>query len=267
MIETAVICDVHGCVDQLVELLAKIGVILPNGDKNPDIRVIFVGDIIDAGRMNYPMNDLLTLLISRIYGDDFIWGNHDLPALIRDLEGALGFYGLRSVREMLPVMKAAKGMDWLVATDAHGFLITHAGLTNFLAERFVEPTDTAKIVADTLNNEFADFMEAGFTDMPVPYKMPNRNCPVIIGIGRDRGGIEWDGGILWCDVKNVVPIPHIRQIFGHSFIGNTHVKFPDGDWCIDTGKGNPSALVWEDNDWHSVYIDRTKDRSQLFVEY
>lgn len=67
--------DVHGCCDELTELLGKAGVF-----NNDDIMVIFVGDICNKGPKNAETIRLIQKLGSSAYS---VRGNHEQAVLLR----------------------------------------------------------------------------------------------------------------------------------------------------------------------------------------
>lgn len=91
-----IIGDVHGCFDELVELLAGLGYAIersPNGDGNRNItakppsgrKAVFLGDLVDRGP-NIP--DVLRLVMSMVGAGTALCvpGNHDIK-LMRKLRG------------------------------------------------------------------------------------------------------------------------------------------------------------------------------------
>lgn len=233
--KTVIISDVHGSWSELDILLEKTGV-KQNGAKNPDIRVIFIGDIVDLGRMADFHQDLRTIRIAKEFGDTFLVGNHEFPWLSPSWETMMGFGGLRNWRMETELFRELNKIVWEFATDSHGFLISHAGLHNqFIDRSVVEESDlTPEKLADWLGDEASKVV------------IDNKNSVVITHIDWVRGGNGSIGGILWCDESLLKPIPEVPQIVGHSFIGKEHIQ-RDNIWFIDTGKGHPSALIINDD--------------------
>ena len=58
--------------------------------------------------------------------------------------------------------------------------------------------------------------------------------------GRNRGGAENVGGLLWCDFNEFEPIPGIQQVFGHTpkFSGGLRKGQGSLNWSIDTANTN-----------------------------
>lgn len=242
MIETVVISDIHGSWFELQRLLIKTGVKRMDGYKNPDVRCIFIGDIVDLGRMADFHEDMRTLNIAREFGDEFIVGNHEFPWIFPRTNHWMGFAGMRNFN-MEPALFADIGkIAWQFATDAHGFLISHAGLDRRWGHFFKNWAMTPDEIADRIGDKVFEHIAKDFGWGP------------ITAISWGRGGESPVGGIQWQDESELEPIWGIPQIVGHSFIGKTPIK-RDNIWFIDTGKGSPSALVFEDDDWHPVTLE------------
>lgn len=232
---TVVISDVHGNWESLQDILTKSEVV-QNGTKQPNTRVIFVGDIVDLGASNTPDNDLKAAELAVSVGDDFIVGNHEFPFLFPPFYSAMYFGGIRGEAEVAPVLNAFPGAIWQLATDANGWLITHAGLHPEWGL-----TGTAAEIADLIADRFGDMLIERSPD------------PLFTGIDWMRGGRDRIGGIVWLDARSLQeatedrnPIP---QIVGHTANrGNPANVF--GNWFIDPGKGSVACLVSDDGaDW------------------
>jgi hypothetical protein len=247
MSKTAIISDIHGSWEQLERLLTLTEVSIA-GAKNLDMRCIFIGDIADLGRMANYADDLTTVEMAAEVGDDFIIGNHEWPWVFPFIGTSFG--GMRNKMFEPELEKALCSISWQFATDSHGFLITHAGLDNrWEATNSVDPAQIADDIGDT-----AARMIIGGSRMSGPIN----KAPVISAVGYERGGNSRFGGILWADERTFHTIPKVPQIIGHSFIGLTH-KQKGHDWFIDTGKGNPSAIILDDDgSIEHVYVDNAE---------
>ena len=245
--KTAIISDIHGSWKQLERLLTLTEVSI-NGAKNENIRCIFIGDIVDLGRMSNTHEDFITIQMAKKFGDDFIIGNHEIPWVFPFWR--MEFGGMRNGTFEPELMKELISIVWQFATDAHGFLITHAGLDNrWKATNSIDPAQIADDIGDTV---------AYLIDGGNRLNGPVNKAPVITAIGYERGGGADFGGILWADERTFHTIPKVPQIIGHSFIGLTH-KQKGHDWFIDTGKGNPSAVVIDDDGKiEHVYVDNAE---------
>ena len=117
---TLVIGDVHGCLDELKELLKKIQY---QADKD---RLILVGDLISKGPKPFQ-----TLQYVRELNAEVVMGNHE-RALLFYLQGRKHPYS--GFRELRKKMKPAitQWIDWLDNLPAYiestDFMVVHAGL-------------------------------------------------------------------------------------------------------------------------------------------
>jgi protein phosphatase len=138
-----IVGDVHGCFDELVELMARLGyVVTPEGDQynvsSPQGRkLIFVGDLVDRGPGTAQVLQLVIGLVRS--GQAFcVPGNHDIK-LVRALRGkdVKRTHGLAETMEQLgnePEAfrnEVAKFLDGLVSHyvfDEGKLVVAHAGL-------------------------------------------------------------------------------------------------------------------------------------------
>lgn len=231
---TVVISDIHGNWEDLENILT-ITEVVQNSTKQPGSRVIFVGDIVDLGRSNTLTNDAKAATIAAEFGDDFLIGNHEFPFLFPSFGDAMHFGGMctRLQAEMV-LQNFSNAAMWQIATDANGWLITHAGLSPLW-----DIQGPADMVADLISDRFGDML------------VSRKQDKVITGIEAIRGGADHIGGVVWLDARNLQndtrtanPIP---QIVGHTGIGPNPIKV-NGNWFIDTGKGSVSAVVMDDGD-------------------
>lgn len=143
-----VIGDVHGCVEELEALLARLGYLPPAGDapwRHPEgRRAVFVGDLVDRGprvadalRLVMDMTDAGTALT--------VPGNHD-DKLLRKLHGRT-VHVAQGLQETLAELAAAppaftvRVRDFLDALPSHlvldggALVVAHAGLPQGLHGR------------------------------------------------------------------------------------------------------------------------------------
>ena len=138
-----IIGDVHGCFDELVELLAKLGYMLSVEDgqyrvqEPPGRKFIFVGDLVDRGPGTVQVLRLVMGLVRS--GQAFcVPGNHDVK-LVRALRGkdVKRTHGLAETMEQLGRepetfrIEVAKFLDDLVSHlvfDDGRLVVAHAGL-------------------------------------------------------------------------------------------------------------------------------------------
>ena len=223
-----VIGDVHGCYDELVELLAKLGydaadpaaVVPPAGRK-----AVFLGDLVDRGPDSVGVLRLVRSMV-RAGTALCVPGNHDVK-LVRYLRGrnVQQTHGLAETVAQLQAAAAderqdvADFLDKLVGhyvLDGGRLVVAHAGMTEAYAGR-----------ASQRVREFALYGETtGETDefgLPVRYNW----------------AAEYRGGAA--------------VVYGHT-------PTPEADWlnntiCLDTGcafGGKLSALRWPEREVISV---------------
>jgi protein phosphatase len=138
-----IVGDIHGCFDELVELLGQLGYTInqENGQytaSSPDGRkLVFVGDLVDRGPGTVQVLRLVSHLVQS--GQAFcVPGNHDMK-LVRALRGrdVKRTYGLAETMEQLGQeseafrVEVAKFLDDLVSHlvfDDGKLVVAHAGL-------------------------------------------------------------------------------------------------------------------------------------------
>ena len=67
----------------------------------------------------------------------------------------------------------------------------------------------------------------------------------ILGAGEDRGGAQYFGGPLWMDWDNLMPIPGINQIVGHTPDSAVRKKITrkSRNYCLDVRNGSVAAIL------------------------
>lgn len=73
-----IVGDVHGCIDELHELLIKLNVLNASDlsyNQNYNRELVFVGDLVDRGPSSFEVLKLVRSLMK--YGVKFVRGNHD----------------------------------------------------------------------------------------------------------------------------------------------------------------------------------------------
>jgi protein phosphatase len=130
-----IIGDVHGCCDELEELLAKLGYV---GGKHPQGRkAIFVGDLVDRGPRVVDVLRLVQKMVET--GNAFcVPGNHDwkLTRWLRGQKVTIAHGLQQSIDEISRLDDAARGsikrfLDGLVSHyvfDGGSLVVSHAGL-------------------------------------------------------------------------------------------------------------------------------------------
>jgi hypothetical protein len=218
--KTLVIADLHEPPDPVLEQIdATIS------GEAPD-RVVFLGDYFDqyndtpadAGRMAKWLK--VSLADPR---RTHLIGNHDASYFwAYDATFCPGF-----TWEKRQVIWKVLGKDlsrsrFVFHAWVDGWLLTHAGLS---ANWYPEGTSLDRIVkwldaeARAARKNFADGKSHWF-----------------IEVGSKRGGRAPAGGILWCDHRELSPIPGLRQIYGHT--PSHEVRWCRDHLCLDTAMGH-----------------------------
>jgi diadenosine tetraphosphatase ApaH/serine/threonine PP2A family protein phosphatase len=140
-----VIGDVHGCIDELIELLALLGHALPDGVSRPPSErvVVFVGDLCDRG----PDTPAVFRLVQAMCDEQravCVRGNHD-HKLMRWLQGRKVSIaqGLElSIKQMEPMEEHERQgvMEFIDSMPTHcivndNVVIAHAGIEDWMIDR------------------------------------------------------------------------------------------------------------------------------------
>ena len=185
---------------------------------------IFIGDYFDDFHDTvYNMGATCKWLQTAFENPDdvFLLGNHCFAYLSYELGVRWGFCSGWTVakqqvfHEHFPGDALLRRCRWMV--QAQGWLISHAGLSNDLYRTFSKWKTTDEIfewVSDAENALTAGVANAAFL------------------AGRDRGGPQDVGGILWCDWESFEPIAGVKQMVGHT--PGADVRFKKGSVCLDT---------------------------------
>ncbi len=139
-----IIGDVHGCYDELIALLDKLGYDIQPGQiaPPPGRKAIFLGDLVDRGPKTPQVLDLVIRMVNSGVAL-CIPGNHD-ARLVRALQGknVRLTYGLSESLEQIKTRadrkRYANFLDGLVShyvLDAGNLVVAHAGMTEELAGR------------------------------------------------------------------------------------------------------------------------------------
>lgn len=205
---TLVIGDVHGHVDRLRALLTHEGIIDAAGNRiRYDVRVVQLGDLGHFGWTGDAADDLECWRQAPEWLDVVLWGNHD-RAVVDSLHTFGGFVPPASETRRAIDSMMNRGRV-LLATAAHGHLLTHAGLHPTFDDETPERLDKA-----------VDYLNAG------------EDLLVVNAISPERGGRHPVGGILWRDYDEPLS-ERWPQVFGHSRADT--VRRVGMSWCIDIG--------------------------------
>jgi len=236
---TLVIGDCHGHIDRLEALLKQEGIIHDCPDSGPvrtrkDVEVVQLGDLGHFG-VDTKDRDRTIWTVAPNWLDVILWGNHDRAVVQK--EHWFGGYDdpFPETKEMLKRQEEVGKLR--LAHDAHGYLLTHAGLHAFFAHQDVddELKEDPWEMAHWLN--ICDKERAQFTTF----------LPVRDNVGYARGGRATAGGILWRDCSESL-FKGYPQVFGHSskpkvrqYQTKEHTSY-----CVDIGNplNGKLAGVW-----------------------
>lgn len=220
--------DVHGHLDRLKALLEAAGV--------EGHTVIQLGDLGHYGITQSQRADADTWAYAHKHIHHVLWGNHDYA--VHHSQHIFGGYR-EPFHETLDLMRRMihEGRMHL-AMEAHGFLLTHAGLAKAFRGQNVDPAIKTDLKA------FVAWIESCERERhpPTPY------IGIRDAISGYRGGGANAGGILWRDAREKL-YPNFRQIFGHTAKDGKVRKYT-GDhgfsYCIDTGTTTNGRLagIW-----------------------
>lgn len=235
---TLVIGDCHGHRDRLEALLKQEGILSECPDSGmvrrnyDDVEVVQLGDLGHFGKSQAQDRSIWESGLKWI--DVILWGNHDRAVVDKDSHFFVGY------EEPFPdtielLKKATKSKQLRLAHEAHGFLLTHAGLHS--AYKYNKgPQGDATAIANWLNQlEHEDSRDEDF-------------LAVRDAVGSTRGGRSPYGGILWRDCSESLYDP-VRQVFGHSSkdkVRQYQSKGKRDSFCIDVGNqfNGRLAAIW-----------------------
>lgn len=225
---TLVIGDTHGRLDVLATLLIQEGVVDPGTLKrvDRDVRVVHVGDL--GNFADDKTADRLTYAVADDWLDTLLWGNHD-RSVISPMITFNHFE--RPDEQTLKSMNDLRLSGKLVlATTAHGFLVTHAGLHVAYGRRHFDHL-SPNVVAGKINYE-----DTQYGDM-------SALSSIWTAIAIPRGGAADAGGILWRDVREKL-WEGARQVFGHSVMRDGIVRAVGYDGTFNVKRGQePSYAI------------------------
>lgn len=204
-----IIGDVHGCFDELTELLRRLGYEVTGGNKGPSAKhpegrkAVFLGDLVDRGPASPAV---LRLVMSMLHGGAAfaVPGNHDIK-LMRKLQGkdVRLTHGLAETMEQLEsepeefrerVISFVDGLVSHFVLDGGQLVVAHAGLKESLQGR-----------ASGKVREFALFGETtGETDefgLPVryPWAQDYRGKAMVVYGHTPVPAAEWVNGTICID--------------------------------------------------------------------
>jgi len=193
-------------------------------------RAVFLGDYFDDFEDHLREAKLTAhWLRERMNGsqDIFLLGNHDIPYMFPNdpYYFCSGFTRAKS-KTIRQILRSEHWERFKLAHAEQGWLMSHAGFHPFWVR---EPT-VEKILKRC---ELALRRAKQHTDDP------------LLGAGKERGGSQHVGGLLWMDWQSLVPINGINQIVGHSPGDDVRVKIASDskNVCLEVKDGFSAALI------------------------
>lgn len=233
---TLVIGDCHHHRDRLQALLLQEGVLDECPDsgvfrRNKDVEVVQLGDLGHFGATQG--EDRAMWETAPNWLDVILWGNHDRAVI----DGRHYFGGYqKAFPETVEIVEAcAKSGQLRLAHEAHGFLLTHAGLHSKYKYNKAPQGNAAEIAAWLNEREQEDSQDEDF-------------LAIRDAISYTRGGRSNHGGILWRDASESLYNP-VRQVFGHSAkdkVRSYQSKGIGDSYCVDVGNqfNGRLAAIW-----------------------
>jgi hypothetical protein len=221
-----VVGDCHGHLDRLEALLKQEGLLEDCPDSgvirtNSDVEIVQLGDLGHYGA-DTQARDRAIWAHAPAWLDQILWGNHDRCVI----DGRHFFQGYQKpFPETIEMINAASKKGQLkLAHEAHGFLLTHAGLHASFKYNKAPHADADQIAAWLNFHDYEDSQDEDF--------MAIRDA-----ISTSRGGRSTYGGILWRDASESLYKP-VRQVFGHSSkdkVRTYQTGKTGNSFCVDTG--------------------------------
>lgn len=266
------LADVHGNKKALENTLRYFGVIDKNLDRIPGVaKVGQVGDLMNGS----PIGVYFRGFVSDDYGTleavlNHHWidpelqlvGNHDIGITDPHL-GAVGYwFGMAPQDELHPdlfdlVERAKEEGYFRIAAETHGWLITHAGVTNWDRKLTQDP----KEIADNLNRIFLNLRK---TDRSKIEDDDLRYLKIIVGDREDPSR-----SCVWVRPEYFYSPPDFGQIVGHT--PDYYPRFFDADFFkekgLDPGWSENSKLWIIDTAGYMAANDRNHPLHDLGTEY
>lgn len=196
---------------------------------NPADEIVFLGDYFDQFDDTADENFAATVWLkgsvkkpNRVH----LMGNHDLQYLSHRW-GCSGW--TQDKHDIIGIGMRPKTWESLrFFHQSQGWLFTHAGLTLPLAAGF----DLSAL--PSLEEELQRVARSKATRHP------------LLEAGRSRGGSQAAGGILWCDWSEFIPVPGLKQVFGHTEKGPASIGTAESGSCgvlLDCRAGNHFGII------------------------
>jgi predicted phosphodiesterase len=204
-------------------------------------KCIILGDIFDDFHDTPEINrKVAEWLKPKLYDNKFIIivGNHEICNYHQYANERIWCSGYHALKD-IEINKVLNNEDWnrfkwyYILDDK--FLITHAGLHKYHYPDN-QPTDFLT-VSKWLDKEIKIAIKS----------LEHKEYHWIYTAGMSRGGPLQEGGFVWCDIKEFIPITGLHQIFGHT------PQITPPKWCIGNNKNYYQFL------FSNVYSPKIED--------
>src|SRR5450759_1570527 len=239
-----VVCDVHGELGGLTEILLHAGIIGRNKSwVGGDAVLIQTGDVIDRGPHSRGAVSLLRHLQPEATASSGkvvrCCGNHELWLL----QGDHSHTNFSDPDRLAGELRQEIERGLLQAAYSDGSrLYTHAGLRSVVRQVLFDEIRTpgvSKTDARIGLKALADHINATFKNAVSQNRCHNHDhC--IFWIDSKRGGCDRVGGIFWCDYTSIAPSERawdLPQVFGHTPAGEPTLRHAHGLKLINVDAG------------------------------
>jgi hypothetical protein len=236
--KTLILSDIHTKIDKLAVVFSEV-----DYDE-----AVFLGDWFDEWDDTVDSNVKTYHCLANLMNQDnhhFLYGNHDIMYFYHGNHTMCSGYAWEkwmALTDVFDMKKVEEKFKFYHKVD--DWLLTHAGLTNHIAEQKIEGKITLEKAVKLLEDETPDAMKC----------LKTRQKHWFYGAGKARGGSEDFGGILWCDAFDEFRvIPDVNQIFGHTIVGvENPFLVAEGNICLDTNLNH--YIILENGVAHSHSI-------------
>jgi hypothetical protein len=208
MTKTLIIPDIHtkfGLAEEIIE-------------KEKCDEVVFLGDYFDNWDDNYEIAHQTAEWLKESMKQDnriHLIGNHDLSYSDPKRHMCSGFEELKKHAIDKVGIDWEQLWRWVWVDD---WLCTHAGLSNEFYKMYAKD-------GEYIQNFLARMYGTKETEQTL----------YSVSSFRSNNG-DPSAGIVWCDWKEFINIPNVKQIFGHT-VGDI-VRHEKNNYCIDTALNN-----------------------------
>jgi hypothetical protein len=229
MEKTLVFPDLHQPAQDVLDNINK------TIEKNRPCDVVFLGDYFD----NYDDTPMDALRMANWLVDSLkdqtrthLLGNHDMAYFYPGSFTSCSEFGYSKKVVIDKVLgrhiNKFKFFSWI-----GDILLTHAGLSKNILDYNRIHASSMKAVYRMMSRE----------SERAAVKLKGGGFHWFAAVSRIRGGYNRAGGIFWGDLTEFVPVPGIRQIFGHTADGPRWIDADHRNLLLDSRDGYPYAIV------------------------